>query len=908
MASEQDEHPNQDAKELPIQSQRSGVYHLKRDEQGNEMFEAESAKEINQTKTLTNPATGTESQEPWPKLKEEKAYPLLDLTAAWKHAVQGIPIEREEGEKEVEGDSVFVQNAKILIMEFKYYVLAQTFEERGHVKEPKDPDSLWHAEIPNGENQESEEEEEDEIEKKHADTDKDDELKSVYGANVMFKLRWEDRTVQKIVPRMNYEQLASFIEDIHCRLKAAFDSNMDAAQLITDYLAMDMTPMIFARYLDGLETETASLAEACYDLLSFCANNANPKEMHLGLRGFLSKIDSVYFEATSYLSLTTLMDLWKDILPRLPRKRLPFFTDVIKDWERLYACAETYNVSFVPDKGLGVERPGRLDRFPDTVLDLLEGLIEAQKRQRDTDEHLRIEVDVLGRPIVATTVQDEKAAEMSAASDSNGPNEKNTENVGADKKGGGSQEKSGFEKKAAITLAREDTKEWVRERATILARSLQLLNLLFARLPLPSGDDRNVPRRRLKMMKKRQKKETISDEEKEKALQRCINLFPGLGWDNPITVCQVATNGLELAHADSIGLLMKEHIGTDMRSKKEKKNTLYSITGVGMYLCGVVREWTYAAKGTQKQRIAPDEIDLDGTVFDFVEPLYALQLVVPFLMPIVCHSSRALAVNGVLLLRALLRRIPDNSFENLDEMLRLCSATTSSSHESSIFGLSHVICRSIEGFEDPKHRRMAYECVQYIARKCRCPSDRYAAVVSLHYGARRQVVAAQMLNELKNVMMYSDACAENDNEEWTVRDSSKLRTRFLEDCATRTFTPRKDMLSTMSQLSTAAPVMYFLVKRDEAMKKRIGESDADVLEDLEKRKRMYKAYLKLGKECVRALGSVAEHDRKNIPSSKLATKNKEDAIAVYQASGKTLNQCVGAISFLDAALQSEFLQ
>lgn len=832
---------------------------------------------------ILHPQTGTEADRQWPSRNSDTNPPsLLQLNLAWSELIAGDPISVSDDEPHVDGDTVESRNAALMVREFKYYLLASHGREEGkeNVGDHKEEGQAeWRCPVP--------EPGVDILEQA------DPVLKSVYGASVLLKLQWDDRSVQKSVPSMEYQQLALFVDDIVTNLTFALKQNPDAAQLLLDAFALELTPVVMARYLDGLETETYELEEACFTLLKLCATRANAKEMHMAIKTFLSKVDAVYLEATSYLCLQPLVELWGYVIPRVEQKRAPFLADFAKHWDRMFTCAESYQNTFVPDEGFGVERPGRIDRLPDTLLDFYERLIAAQARQRESNHSIRIRVDLLGRP-----TPDFKALEQEAK-DNNGA--ASTETGGTE----GEKVRSGFEKKAEAATALGNTLEWVRERAMTLAKLLQLLGLLWTRLPSPVGEDRNTPRRKVREQKKIDKKSVVDESEKERSLTRCVGLFAGLGWSNPALVCQLAANGLNLDHVDRSSELMSEHIGLDVRSKKERKNTLYSVTSVGLYLCGVLRNWTCSRNDMQSSDGFNDsEIVLSGSVFEVLSPQYAFDLVLPYLMPIVGHSSLPVSWCGIKVLRAFLGRLPENTFQDFDEILRLRTGTSTGGKESNILGLLHQISRTLERYDDPLHRRIAYETVQTILRKCGTPVSRYVMTECIFYQARRAAVSGQLMTELKDVILYSDSVALDKRfPAWGLQAASNLRWRFAQDCFARNFTPRKELLSFMNQTATAASLMMFLISRDVQISEKVGGGDEHLTKEIERRKRFCRAYGKLGVECIRALASIAEHDRKNIPTSALAKRNAEDAMAVYQASGRTLNQCVGAISLLNAALE-----
>lgn len=877
-------------------------YEVKKDEKGRPYFEVDDAAEAQHRKL--HPATGTEADEQWPVTEPEpEAPPLLDLDLAWCEIIAGTPITVAENEAEVGGDTVEVRNANLMGRELRYHILASTAGVPRKSKEETDrkPDESGSADTSGKDADIAEDETRATDDEADAETeDGDDVVKSVYGASILLKLQWEDRSVQKNVPKRTYAELGLFVSDITLQLGMVIEKNPSAAQCVLDVIALELTPLLLARYLDGIETCTSVLEDCCYALLKLCTARANPKEMHMAIKTFTSKIDSVYMEATSYLVLQPVLILWGEIIIRMPQKRRLFLGDFVKVLDRMLPCAEAFETSFVPDDGgVGVEHPGRISRIPDVLLQFFENLTKVQVKQRETDDAIKLQVDMLGREKLSPSLKESEAPPDTGKDD------------GKKEGGNGTEETVGNTEEKQVKNAskiKDVTIDWVNERAMTLAKVLQLQAMIWSRLPAPPGEERDVPKKKVKSQKRDRaaKKGKMSDEQKEEALDRCAALFNNLGWTNPVVVCQLAANGLNLDHASRDGELMKTHIGSDVRSKKERKNTLYSVSAVGQYICSSLRLWTRSCRESsadEDTRKGPYyEVDLSGSAFDLLDPCYALDLVMPYLTSVIMQAGITVSIAGVVTLRAFLDRISDKRIETFDEILRLRSGTASFGRDVNIFGLVHHLGKALAGYDDPKHRRIGYETLQAMLRKCASPVARYVLVDCVYYEASRHAIAAQLMTELKDAVRYSDITWREgvcDIEE--IAQASQLRSRLADDCLARYFTPRKELLAYMNPISTAASLLMFLTQSDKQLLAKV--TDEEVKKATEKRMRFCKAYGRLGKELIRAIASVAEHDRKNIPVSQLAKQNTVDAVALFQASGRTLNQCVGSLSLLDSGME-----
>lgn len=930
-------------------SGRAVVSSVRNDDKGNLVTDVEDPQAA--AIRRMRPDTGTEAEQHWPVPEPEPdAPPCLNIQRAWDEAVEGVPLTLPDGETVPDAATVEMRNADLLVRELEYHMLATTLipnrkesnwedtgdralvdgafsegnvnsSELNRVDAAKSTD--WatvdgrpeeiegkgiglagtklepHAvesealpgprseAAPNGKEVNRNESTVEALSGSNGVEENGRRTpRSVYGASLLLKLQWQNRKKQKNVPSRTYDDLALFVSDTTAQLQSALEKNPLAGQEILDNFAVELTSLLLTRYLDGMETGTSALEDRCFSLLLLCAERANPKEMHIALKEFISKIDTVYLEATSYLILQPLMILWGKVIVRIARKRRKFFVEFIKVYERLYPCAQSFETTFVPDDGsVGVERKGRISRVPDILLDFFDALIKKQMLQRETDAAIALEVDILGR------TRPEGRAGLSS------PGTKLNE---------GAAERTG---EPAMRTS-DETVDWVCERAVTLSQLLHVLGMLWERLSPPTGEERNVPKGQAKKRRrdKRRNGNKLPSEGREEALAKCVSMFTGLGWLNPVLVCQLTLNGLNLQPASRDVELMKAHIGEDIRSNKERKNTLYSISSVAQYLCGALREGTRLRISSSSDFAGDHDdyaVELDGTAFALLNPSYAFDLVLPFIMSVIPQGVSAVAMAGIITAKAFLDRLADNHYGSLDEVLRLRIGTGCMGRECSVLGLAYHIGKAIPGLDDPKHRRLAYEALQSLLRKCGTAHAKFVILECLFYEAGRPALAGQLMTEMKNVLQISDALSWRGGQlNAKVRGASQLRSRFAQDCFARYFIPRKELLVSMNPIATAASLLMFLVVSDRRLLNELGENFEGVQKEVKSRMRFCEEYGRLGKDCIRALAAVAEHDRRNIPSSQLAKNNSEDAMAVYVASGQTLNQCVGALSFVESALQA----
>lgn len=861
---------------------------LKQRDDGSYYFEVSD--QSDQYRRQVHPDTGTENDQMWPDVgPEDPLLPLLDFDQAWQSIRCGELIETNDPTlSHIDTSSIDERNAAIIAKELKYHILATT------EKDEPPPAS---------------------------ESESESQLKSVYGASILLKLQYQDRGARKLVPHRQYEELGKFIKSITSELAILKQDNPTAAKLTFEAIALELTPTLFARLLDGRETCTKLLEDASEELLFNCAKEANPREMHLAVRNFTRKIDSVYMEATSYLALVTLIELWGIVLRRVPRKRHGLLLDFCSTIDRMQPCAESYELSFVPDEGVGVEQSGRIDRIPDALLEFYQGLVTAQLQQYKENKTLNRHVTILGDvkegmpelEIVEEKGKDEEAVDM--------------------------------DNKKKIAMV----KDWVSERAVTRAQVLLLQTPLLRRLPAPPGEERNMPAERMK------KKKTTKDAAKrkvnrkyEEALACCLKLVQELGWTSLVQVCQSSAKQLHLDTCSRAEEALHAHLPTQKQSRKEKKFTLIGLNSIGQYVCCVLRPRTnhllFNTSSVKFEDVNDYKVDLHGSGFELLTPEYAFDISLIYIMTIVAQPTVASCIAGITTTRAFLNNLPQDTWKTYDDVLRPRCGSRSQGFDASPLGLCHILMRAVGSLDDPLHRRVAYETLQLILSKMQNPAVRYSVVENLFMECKRTVLLAQLVTELKDAMLYSNKMAlDVDCEYWTEMNASMIRSRFVHVVLPHFCTPRKEMLQHISGIvstANAALLVVMIDKREmeslEKMKSIVddGESTIEMKKDndnvahdnvtkkgevilskdncdenraniiLQRQQRLkfIEAYIRTGLDCTRALGAVAHHDRNTMPNSSLAKHSVEEAKAVYSASGRTLNQCTMAICAFDSVL------
>lgn len=909
-----------------------------------------------------NPETGTELEhQEWQDVDPDlPAPPVFDLPSVWQNVADGVRVPTTANDIKVSSViDINEQNAIIVVRELKFYLLATNkFEgvetdENGtkdkgdeektassQVEKSAESEQVKGQETTNGHSEGvSTEGEEGKTEKKIK------QKKSIYGASVLLKIQWEDRTKQKDVPKMDYTDLGLFIRELEADLRKVHEKNQVNAKAIFDAIALDVTPILFARLLNGIETGNSVLETACFDLLMLCTRHANPREMHLGIQAFYKKVDSIYMQATSYFVYDPLVRIWTSVILRIPRKRHAFLMDFIKVYESMAKASTGWIYEHEghvddPDQKSPQCHLGRCDDVPDIIFEFYIELAELQNEHRRSSKAIRERVDIQGRALPSFAMLDQMSFESDEDDSPDADNDVSEQD---------DIESDDTKQRPAKNPLDVEAADWVAERAVLLARALLTQNLIWSKLLLPSGEKRNVPR---KERRARMKNAQSGEHEKaENNLCRVIMLIQKLGWTNPVLACQAATTGLSLNLVRREHEAIGNHVGADKRKKKEVKNSLYSIPSVGCFLCGCLRTATRqrleaqlknqntksnsststdgpgdaGAEGSSSNDPVEDEykVDFTGTGFDLLQPMYAFELTLPYIMAVVGQSCIPSKMAGLITVRAFLDQVPaDECIKGYEDLLEERCGTRTVGRDVSFFGLAQHVLRSVGLLNDPRHRRFAYETFKAIVQRCKHPTVRYSLVEAMFERVvDPKAIEAQLVTELKDVVLYSDQIAwgtspgqadSSHDVEWSREQAVHLKTRFVHMILPRYFMPRKEMLSITTVIVSVANACVYIAGSDVRHaalcddmgydNKDDGENRAQLKQAIQQRMAWVAAMVRMGKECVRALGSVANHDRKVVPKSKLIKQSFLDAKELYSASGKALHQCMTALYALDLTL------
>lgn len=890
-----------------------------------------------------NPATGTEADNFWSDAQPQvPPPPLLDLDVVWSNIGDGTPISAPNESEDVAVEDVHAQNAAILVKELKYYLLASGPRPPVVDKSPTQVDDKQNGNVDH-ENSQSDgnldaaKNSQVEMEKGSSQSKEKPEpeaaLQSVYGACILVKLQFEDREVQKQVPDQDYVQLGEFIANVTLNVETLLSKDPVAAQAVIDGIAFELTPVLMSRMLDGLETEVDVLQNACFDLLKLCSKYASPKEMHMALLGFMQKIDKTYMQATCYLVYRPLTILWTETLLRFPKKRHVFLLDFVKWFDKAAFESEGYESIGVSDDGRGAEQSGLCDGVNDIAINFYASLAKVQANHCMSDSSLGECVDALSAALSTFSMSKQKSNTKDVEKANSGSRKENepvgdkpttetkTGPAAAPQLGGDAKDKEvsremskGSEATRESSKCSDDNqdphlveaKDLVNERAVTLAQALKLQSVVWGDMATPKGEEDKIPKWLLKEKREKCKKE----EEAEYKLYTLLRTMHGLGWTNPAMVCQIACRGLHLDLMKEGEHLIRDHLGDDVRTKKEIKHSLYSTSGIGLFVCGWLRCLSRLSEEESVDKGVGYEINLSGSGFDLLEPEYAFDLALPYLETVVGQSTISTCLAGIITIRALLARLQDVGFATMEQVLRVRCGTRAIGREVSVLGLVLHMGRALSLMDDPKHRTFVYETLQMVIEMCKHPMARYCVVECLLHESIDVPVTAQFVTELKDAVRYSDSIAWNSKEDshtglsWSRLEAAELKSRFIQLVSGLYLTPCQKMLGKMQGIAATIGSYVYVAGSDARHLEMCAKSDTDeVRREIEKRRELMRAYIKLGREIVRALASVAEHDQKKLPGSQMAKEAVKEAKTVFRASVQTLNSCVATLGMIESAAE-----
>ncbi len=763
----------------------------------------------------------------------DDALPLLDLDELWKDVF------------DASDESTAQMKALELCSELKHYFWNQVIsEERKQNLKRKETVDLFGATV----------EERIAFAKKTENQEEEDEsevpnLNSVFGEALLFKLRCDDKKPKKDTPKMTPEEDLEFMRKLLENIENT-QKESNHFQIVVDLFAMEMYPYFYAKLLGASEERKPELGEVSKSLLLYCANYANPREMDLVVRSTISKISTTHYEGSVFHSLCDMVEVWGLAISRIPRKRSGFLQKLLQNQERMLMCGQAHRTAYYFDEGHDIG--GFDERIDNVMISAFTKLLDAQEKQWKENEHMHSIVGIHGALKETRVICQLKKAQKESFRQRD--------------------DESDLQKPTMDDPARpaeeQVVDDWLLERQFLLVSALNTLREVVYKITVPSDDEDNE-------VKKLRRRHVTR-------MNKLVDIMRRLGWTTPLRAVQLSSKHLSSENIHPDGTTFEQGLGPVLKFAQGTKYTALSLISVSCYFYAAMRK-----PGCGANKLF--EFTLDGTGFDLLEEKEALYNAIPFIMSLLSLTPKVPALGGAYLTNLFLDRC-EFDFDAEDVLLWRFGLNQSGRHVT-VEGLAMHVCRLVERVDDQNRatREFVYQTFQKILSKIRSPGIRFSLVNELISETGRIAVAAQLITELKDVLMYGDRMEEQGK--WEVEENEKIKTRFVESLMPRYFMPRKDSLAVLSPIVALGMASMLLAIRD---KRRSS------CEMLEARKKFMIDHLNVAKEVVRALCSCAEHDMRSIPEKLLKTNMQKRNH--YESARQTLNEGITIVSAMERTL------
>ncbi len=797
----------------------------------------------------------------WKQQKIDTTLPLLDLNDLWGN-ISAAP-DTENAEK----------HTFALCQELQQYMWSQTIPEK--IRSPtkkSSPDLSFLSPAERVAALESREEENDDD---IAENDSSDRVKT-FGEPYLFKLRCENKKPKKSVPEQTLEEQAHFLRDILSRLQDIQKDHPHLFPVVISAFGFEMTHFFYAKLLEALEINNKDIIQTCRSVLFLIGDHANAKEMHLIMKTTVAKIDTANYEGSAFYTMCDLMETWGRIVKRLEKNRAVCIHDLVAVQNKMLPCVE----GFISSLGIEeeAEDPGGLkQRFPTIVIRNISGLLQAQEDQFDRDIHLQDAVRRNGELV--------KSRIVSARRTADGVKYLEVTEKDVEKKDSNLQ----LSETASVRTPEDGViDDWILERRFLLVWALNISRFILRYLPCPEIDKKKP------VLRTPRETNCAFVKNMTERLDALANIFVRLGWTNPLRAAQLADLFLQLESVRRAPpALSGDGLGPKLQFCKNTKTTSYSISAFAAYLFLALRVKSSSGK------TGLFDMSLKGSGFDLVDPTYAFEVALPYIMNLVNNGSPPISLIGVRIAEMFIGRI-DRSWNTAD-VLRLRCGTSSMGVDVSVYGFLGNLGKVLESLVDPGHVVLAYGTLKKCITKIECVTMRFSVMTMLLMAAGRTAIAAQYVTCLKDVLDYANkklSMAE-DKEPWLLL-SDQLRTRFVETVFPKYFSPRKDYLSLIDPVVATCSAAYFLAISDKLWAANGKEDPKWITPGLARRRKFCMEYIEVGRECLRAIAAASEYDIKSIPTAK-KTKNSTKK-KIFEAATVSLNHSVSSIQTLDGTL------
>jgi hypothetical protein len=716
---------------------------------------------------------------------------------------------------------------------------------------------------------------------------------SVYGEPLTLALSCEDKSVKKVVPLMTHAAITALLAETAAYVQELSEDHTRFA--VADAINMRLMSPLFCILIEASEICLAPLRNAARNVIAFAAENANPREFHIMLKAALSRISDSFFAEVSALVIDDLIAFWTASVPRITGKRALFLRDIAETLNR--ACFENDGRDAPHHQYLAAThdplfRETAICKFLEAMLDVQ--LIQ-KKHSAESESDSRAS-NVLDRE----NVYHEVGANCEYAPGTKATTTETAE--AANRSEIGHVRKSERELAKEVTAARKeaddrerDTHDFQTECGTSLSLLFKVTEAVIEQMSLPDTRvELRCSRGNRSSTRKSTRKGVPAEQQRlETFLASSRRLFGLSGFDNPVDACQQASQLLSMGvvNVDSV---IAGIVASPKTLRKRKPETFFSLRAMSYYL--IISLNLSAVRDIPSSNRAKDA--LSRSAFALLDPMYALELVMPLLLTAVGDLSPAMSLPGIELTAAFVDAVPNGCVGTMSDSIDASHGSLFAQTDASWYGLATVLSMATGRMDNPEHRGFAYEALQAVLRKVASPHARFGIVTILLLQAERAAMSAQLITELKDCVRAVDTAGDD------AHLAEDLRTRLVELCLPRYLLPRKEILAGLNPAVAASNAGLYVAMTDSnrALSLGVGWDNKEEHTGLCHRLVFTRKYVKLGREAMRAMASVAEHDVKSIPSSNLAKKRDKDARALFEAANRSLNDCVASIATMDLAL------
>jgi hypothetical protein len=717
---------------------------------------------------------------------------------------------------------------------------------------------------------------------------------SVYGEPLTLALSCEDKSVKKVVPLMTHAAITALLAETAAYVQELSEDHTRFA--FADAINMKLVSPLFCILIEASEIRLAPLRNAARIVIAFAAENANPREFHVMLKAALSRISDSFFSEVSALVIDDLIAFWTASVPRITGKRALFLRDI----------AETLNRAYFENDGRDAPHHQDLAATHDplfretAICKFLEAMLDVQLIQKKHSAESESGSRASNALNHENVYYHEVGANREYAPGTEATTTETAEAVNRSKIG--HVRKTERELAKEITVARkeaddreQDTHDFQTECGTTRSLLFKTVEAAMEQMPLPETRMELRCSRSQRSSTRESSRKGVSAEHRrlETFLASSRRLFGLSGFDNPVDACQQASQLLSMGavNADSV---IAGIVASPKTLRKRKAETFFSLRAMSCYL--IVSLNVSAVCDIPSGNRVKDM--LSRSAFALLDPMYALELVMPLLLTAVGDLSPAMSLAGIELTAAFVDVVPNGCVETMSNSIDASHGSLFAQTDASWYGLATALSMATGRMDNPEHRGFAYEALQAVLRKIASPYARFGIVSILLLQAERAAMSAQLITELKDCVRAVDTAGE---EKHLAED---LRTRLVELCLPRFLLPRKEILAGLNPAVAASNAGLYVAMSDSnsALSLDVGWYNKEEHAGLCHRLVFIRMYVKLGREAMRAMASVAEHDVNSIPSSNLAKKRGKDARALFEAANRSLNDCIASIASMDLAL------